>query len=564
MNKTFLLLAFIASLATLKAQPPQFLWAQSAGGTGEDSGNDIAVDPSGNTYITGRFRGTVDFDPGAGTVNLTSVATDDVFILKLDASGSLVWVKQFGGSASDIGRSIALDAAGNIFVTGEFSGTTDFDPGAGTLSLTSAGYDDIFISKLDPSGNLLWAKQLAGTSSNISYSIVADGAGNTYTTGNFDGTVDLDPGARIQNLTAANTDMFIVKLDGSGNLAWAKTIVGDNSTVTFGLAISIDATGQVYYTGTFNGTADFDPGAGTSMLLAPGGNFSTFVSKLDAVGNFAWAKTIGGTMSNGGGEIRTDVSGNVYVAGTFNGVVDIDPGAGLVNLTPGTQGLDDSYILKLDASGNFVWAKQITGASSESVQAMTLDGFGNIYLTGYFDGTGDFDPGAGTSFLTSTGAEDIFIAVLNSAGNFAWARSMGAALTDAPHAIVVDAAYNIYSTGSYQGTCDFDPDAGVFNLTAIGDYEIYIHKLSQSGVGILNDEPGVAGNIYPNPSNGLYTIELTAKAEISITNLLGETILTQSVEAGKKAIDLQQQPNGIYFVQVVSERKQQVSKMVKN
>src|SRR5262249_36288313 len=159
----------------------------------------IAVDASGNVYTTGYFTGTADFDPDAGVFNLTAAGSFDIFVSKLSASGNFVWAKVMGGGSDDLGQSISVDASGNVCTTGYFTGTADFDPGAGVFNLTAAGYYDIFVSKLDASGNFAWAKAIGGTGGDEGYSIAIDSSGNVYTTGAFGGTVDFDPNAGVFN-----------------------------------------------------------------------------------------------------------------------------------------------------------------------------------------------------------------------------------------------------------------------------------------------------------------------------------------------------------------------------
>ncbi len=183
------------------------------GGSDNDEGSSITVDGSGNVYTTGFFQGTADFDPGAGTTSLTSADSSDIFISKLDASGNFLWAKRMGETYEDRGRSIEIDGSGNVYTTGFFGGTADFDPGAGTSNLTSAGSSDIFISKLDASGNFLWAKRIGGTDIDWGLFIVVDSSDNVYTTGYFAGTADFDPGAGTTNLSVVGAwDVFISKL----------------------------------------------------------------------------------------------------------------------------------------------------------------------------------------------------------------------------------------------------------------------------------------------------------------------------------------------------------------
>src|SRR5207253_4820 len=151
-------------------------------------------------YVTGGFAGTVDFDPGPGTTLLTSLGSLDAFVAKFSSTGALVWARQLGGTSFDQGTGIAVDGAGNVFTTGLFQGTADFDPGAGTILLTSVGSLDVFVSKLASTGALVYARQLGGTSNDQGLGIAVDGSGNVFTTGSFRGTADFDPGTGTSNL----------------------------------------------------------------------------------------------------------------------------------------------------------------------------------------------------------------------------------------------------------------------------------------------------------------------------------------------------------------------------
>jgi len=226
--KTQILITSLLLLAIINLSAQTLEWAKSMGGTGNEYGNSMAIDALGNVYTVGNYMGTVDFNPGTGTFNLTSVGLFDIFISKLDASGNFVFAKSMGGPLNDWATSIAL--SGNIYTTGYFYGTADFDPGAGTFNLTSSNdSSDIFISNLDASGNFVYAKSMGGTSSKCySQSITIDASGNVYTTGYFSGTSDFDPGTGVFNLTTTGVnDIFISKLDASGNFVWAKSMGGN-------------------------------------------------------------------------------------------------------------------------------------------------------------------------------------------------------------------------------------------------------------------------------------------------------------------------------------------------
>ncbi len=396
--------------ALIRAQGPVFEWAKGMGGAGSDQGTSITLDAAGNVFTTGFFNGTSDFDPGPGTFNLISAGLGDVFISKLDASGNFVWAKQFEGTGDDQARTIGIDASGNVLLTGIFTGTCDFDPGVATFNLTAAGSNDIFISKLNPSGNLLWAKQLGGTGGDESNDLVIDATGNVLTTGYFANTVDFDPGGGIFNLSSAGVqDIYISKLDASGNFIWAKIIGAAGSDI--GRSITTDPTGNVFTTGIFSGTVDFDPGAGTFDLIA-NASFQGFISKLDAAGNLVWVKQFGSRAN--AVDIAFDAAGNLFTQGAFDVAGDYDPGPGVFNLSP--SGSYATFILKLDPAGNFVWATKMTGAPYSFTWSMALDASSNVYVAGLFQGT--------FLGLTATGTYSIFIHRIHASGTSAWTSTV--------------------------------------------------------------------------------------------------------------------------------------------
>ncbi|WYL99987.1 MAG: DUF4347 domain-containing protein [Gloeotrichia echinulata CP02] len=488
----------------LLADDVTYAWAKNLGGSSSDQGYGIAVDSGGNVYTTGYFVETADFDPGAGTANLTSAGSQDIFISKLNSDGSFAWAKKLGGSSLDQGQGIAVDSGGNVYTTGYFFGTADFDPGAGTANLTSAGINDIFISKLNSDGTFAWAKKFGGSSNDIGYGIALDSGGNVYTTGYFYGTVDFDPGAGTANLTSAgNNDIFISKLNSDGTFAWAKNLGGSSDDI--GNSIAVDSGGNVYTTGYFFGTADFDPGAGTANLTSAGSQ-DIFISKLNSDGTFAWAKNLGGSSTDIGNSIAVDSGGNVYTTGIFQGTADFDPGADTANLT--SAGSYDIFISKLNSDGSFAWAKNLGGSSTDIGNSIAVDSGGNVYTTGFFSWIVDFDPGAGTANLTSAGSQDIFISKLNSDGTFAWAKNLGGSSFEQGNSIVVDSGGNVYTTGFFYGTADFDPGAGTANLTSAGSDDIFISKLSPTNSSPTNltlSATTVNENVAANTVIGSFT-----------------------------------------------------------
>jgi hypothetical protein len=556
--------AFILSLSffSFVTTPSADAWTTARtpvsifGGTTSDVSYSIAVDSSGNIYTTGSFSGTADFNPGSGTANLTSIGGDDAFVSKIDASGNFLWAKSFGGSSTDSGDSIAVDSTGNVYTTGYFQVTADFDPGAGTSNLISSGGFEAFVSKLDSSGNFLWAKKLGGAANEFASSIAVDSTGNVYSTGMFEGTSDFDPGAGTANLSSVggSWDAYISKLDSSGNYVWAKSF-GGSPNPDSGREIAIDSNGDIYTIGSFFGTVDFDPGVGTANLTS-GGNENTFILKLNSSGNYVWAKSFSGTSNVYAQSISIDSSGDIYTVGFFFSTVDFDPGVGTASLSA-PAGKLDSFVAKLTSSGDYVWAKNFGGSDGVYGLSIAVDATGNVYTTGYFEGTADFDPGAGTTNLTSGGNLDYFVSKLDPSGNFLWAKSLGGSSTDVGYSIAVDSTGNVYTTGYFVETVDFDPGAGSTNLTSTGAQDVFVLKLSPSGDAEASSAPdapslssfsagdrrvtiafaagadnGAAITDYEYSLNGgSYTSAATTTSPFTIAGLSGRTIYSLTLKA---------------------------------
>lgn len=432
--------------------------SQILGGSIEASA--IVTDAGGNSYITGLFQQTADFDPGTGVANLTSVASGDIFIAKYDVNGNYIFAKRIGGSGAEFGRDIARDASGNIYVVGQFSATIDCDPGTGVFNLTGTGANDVFIAKYDLNGNFLMAKWIGGVSGDDGRTITVDPLGNIYIGGYFTGTVDFDPGAAVVNLTApSGLDGFIAKYNSSGEYLYAKSISGTGDERIY--SIKVDAGNNLCVSGHFNGTSDFDPGAGTVNLVSAGQD-DVFIAKYDVNGNYVFAKRIGGTEFDQGLGMAVDGSGNMIITGWFRTpTVDFDPGAGVANLT--LVGADDIFLAKYDVSGNFIFAKSIGGTSTDQGKNVVVDANDNIFITGEFSETVDFDPGPGTANRTVTNF-GIFIAKYDPSGNYQYAVGVGSSMRG--NDIGVDGNGNIFATGMISTTVDFDPGAGTAQLSA--------------------------------------------------------------------------------------------------
>jgi len=389
------------------------------------------------------------------------------------------WAKSIGGPIVDFANKITTDGSGNVLICGAFqSGGADFDPGPGTYTLASNGSNEIHVTKLDASGNFVWARSLGSTGDDQAYDVATDNNGNVLVTGYFNGTVDFDPGVGVTNLTSGGSnDIFILKLTSAGNFVWAVSMGAGSSD--YGNEILCDAGGNVYSTGRYGTVVDFDPGPGVASYTSAG-LADIYILKLNSGGNFVWLKSIGGTGNDEGKGIALDVSGNVHTTGYFTSAnADFNPGVGSYTLS--AFGSNDIFVSKLDNNGNFIWAVQMGGTSSDVGESVKVDGSGNVYSGGIVLGAGDYDPGAGTFNLTPSGLTGNFLSKLNSSGAFVWAKNFTGSSLVTVRDIDIDANGNVYSTGNFNGTVDFDPNPGTFTMTASGSYDGFISMLSSGG-----------------------------------------------------------------------------------
>jgi len=469
-----LLAAILLWAPSANAMNDEFIWARAIGGEGISISTAIAVDNEGNTYTTGVIYGPTDFDPGPDTFELTTTGSSNVFVSKLDRDGNFVWARTMAGENNSFGFAIAVDLEGHVYTTGNFFGTVDFDPGPNTFELTATGIASKFVSKLDGNGDFVWARSMGGTFNVVGRGIALDNEGNVYITGSYSGTADLDPGPGIANFTsAASEEHFVSKLDRDGDLVWARAMVG--SAENSGWAIAVDDEGSAYTTGRFSGTVDFDPGPG-NFLLESGGGSDIFVSKLNSDGSFAWARSAPGVgFGNIGRGIALDSEGNAYATGHFMDTAIFRPGPDSIELT--VAGADDVFVWKLDGDGESVWARSVGGSSPDRARAIAVDDAGYVYITGSFSGTADLDPGPDAFEVTAVEESDAFVSKLDSDGNFVWARVISGTGDNEGVGIALDSSFNVYATGFFQDTVDFDPVPGLYTLTAESIRNFFVLKL---------------------------------------------------------------------------------------
>lgn len=440
--------------ATVTESCTDYCWTKTWGGVNNDWSESVATDNYGSVYVTGKYQGTVEFNPDGGGWQ-SSNGLHEVYLSKFDSSGNWMWTKTWGGTESDSAYSVAVDNSGGVYVSGYFQGTVEFNPNGGG-SQSSNGSADIFMSKFDLSGNWKWTKTWGGTGGDSGYSLAVDNTGNIYVTGNFAGTVEFDPDGGGSQSSNGLADAYLSKFDSSGNWKWTKTWGGTESDV--GLSVAVDNSGSVYVMGNFAGTAEFDPDGGGSQ--SSNGINDTYLSKFDSSGNWMWSKTWGGTNDDRGFSVAVDNSDNVYVSGSFYGTSEFNPDGGGSHYAGNGH---DAYLSKFDSSGNWLWAEIWGGTGvgtgdNWGVSAAVND-LGNVYVSGHFYGTSEFDPDGG-SWQSSNGASDAYMSKFDSNGNWEWTKTWGGTSDDKCSSSAIDDYYNVYFAGHFTGTGEFDPDGG--------------------------------------------------------------------------------------------------------
>lgn len=436
------------------------------------------------------------------------------------------WANKAGGNNVEDYAYVARDGMGSTFVTGVFSGTTVI----GNSSLVSVGERDCFVSKMDANGNWLWSRRLGGVQTEYVSAIKVDANSNVYITGRFS-----SPTVYFGNISLTNTqestiytDVFVAKINCDGDWLWA--VKGGGSSMDNAWGLDLDPLGNIYVTGSIGRYASF----GSYAMGNVGGQYDTFVAKLDQNGIWLWARKAGGGDLDDGYGIQTDSAGNCYVVGTYkSGTINFYHDAVnnyftyyLTNLSGGYGGNTDAYVAKLDPEGNWLWVQQCGGPGTDGGQAIDVDNDGFVYVTGYFQGMGCF----GNTSLISLGVLDVYVAKLSNVdGSWSWAIKGGGSGVDMGKAIRSDNVGNLHLVGeAYLGTAYFGnlsitaptntKDAFYAKIDCSGGSGIWINAKKIGGVGV-DDCHGIS--IQPSG-------EITLSGSFNGSITVGSTQLTSS------------------------------------
>ena len=536
MRKIFLI-SFCLSTSITNAQ---WQWAMRAGSGNSEMGCSSATDGSGNVYVTGYFlSGNITF----GSFTLNSLGGNDVFVVKYNASGIVLWAKSFGGGGGgdDESFSITADISGNTYITGYFK---DSSITFGSFTLINSGLQDVFIVKLNSSGVVQWAKSATNCFASYGQSIKIDASGNILVTGVFFGTAINFGSTTINSTNSNSTDIFIVKYNSAGSVVWLRDAGGiDVETPN---NITADATGNFYITGYFQGPST--KFGSITLNNSNNGTFDIFIVKYNTSGTALWAKSAGGNKNEEGKGLVTDANGYVYLTGYFESTTILF-GSITLNNIDNTGMSEDIFITKYDASGNVVWSKREGGTDSDIGYGIVVDANSDIYVTGFFANSNII---FGNDTLYYLGIADVFLVKYDSSGNIIWAESAGGISEDISFSISIDLNSNLYLTGYFWGAaCTF----GNTTLNNSGVQDVFLAKHSSlSGINEFNLEEIIS--VYPNPSTGIFTLQSTKEiTAIEIYNVLGENISPLSLRrgvGGEVEINLSEAAKGIYFIKIIT------------
>ena len=398
---TTTILTLLLAAAAFAEDPYQVAWTAQIGTSSPDRSHSVAVDASGNVYISGETYGDL-AGPGAGDW--------DAFLSKFDSDGNELWTRQIGTSSHDYSYSVAVDASGNAYI----SGYTEGDLGG-----PSAGHSDAFLIKFDSSGNELWTRQIGTSADDVSHSVAVDASGNAYISGYTHGD--------LGGPSAGGSDAFLSKFDAAGNQRWTTQIgMGSNDGSN---SVAVDASGDVYITGETAGDLG-GPNAGSN---------DAFLIKFYPDGDELWTRQIGTSVDDYSFSVAVDASGNVYINGSA--------AADLGRLEAGDW---DAFLSKFDSDGNELWTRQIGTSSHDYSYSVAVDASGNAYISGYTEG----DLGG-----PSAGHSDAFLIKFDSSGNELWTRQIGTSSDDESYSVAVDGSGNVYISGHTNGDLG-GPSAG--------------------------------------------------------------------------------------------------------
>lgn len=565
-------LVFISCLCLIsELLTAQVNWFAQFGGDEYQRVSMTTRDADNNIYMCGTFRGSFDSDPGTGEHILTSGSYEDFYVIKLNPAGEYIWSFDIGAGWQDFAFQILIDQDGNVNVAGIFQGPVDFDPGDGTFILETLGdpflSSNMYVAKYSPDGEFMQAIQFRNTEENFtsrSTSLAVDSQGNLIVSGTIDGPIDMDPSAGTFILAPETDfgDAVIAKLTPSGELLWAYRFAG--SIGDSGEDVAVDGDDNIYFTGLFRSSIDFDPGAESVVLSPQGANTfnDIFILSLDENGMFRWVKGIGWDGTQNGRFIQMGHDGFLYVSGELGGYANFNPG-GSEEMTLTSTGGDDCYLMKLSTDGTVQWARSWGGTGSDRIYGISVGPGNEIITTGAFNSDLTINSGSWNVNLTNAGAFDGYVLSWNDDGYLINGFSFGGEGDDFGRMahIVGDETYLV--AGDFDDDIQLMPGNAAAAFSPVDNDDVFLALYDPFTTTTIIANQSEILSVFPNPSNGATNVRVMNQnipAFISIYDSGGRLYRSQSLTDGR--LNISDLSCGFYNVIVDTDKSRSSFKLI--
>ncbi|HTB31420.1 MAG TPA: T9SS type A sorting domain-containing protein [Bacteroidia bacterium] len=538
---SFLVCIFSSVFFSLQAQSPSWAWAAAAGSSNNNQfAGAVCTDPYGNVYSTGCFEGaSITF--GSNILNQTGGR--NIYLVKYAPNGNVLWASSPSGINYSNGYGLCTDSKGNVYLTGDFN-STSLTFGSITLNNPGGGYC-VFVTKYDPSGNVIWAKSASAgaTYDAEGLGISVDTNDNVFVTGYFEAPWVAFGVDTLKMFLGESEAIFLTKYDSIGNVQWAKTPSGTQNNIAAG--VCSDQWGNVYITGEFSSPYLV---FGNDSVVTSGAS-DMFIAKYDSRGNALWAKSAGGIYSDEGAAVSVDRNGNPYVTGNFSSSKIIFGSDTLIN-----YGTENIFTVKYDSMGNVMWAKSLAYTANIWVTGISASNTGNTCITGTFGPNGlNF----GSTILNSNGYVDIFVADYDASGSPLWAASAGGTDGDYSVGVSQDPFGNVFVNGYFISSSMLFGSNAISDPNAPNDYDVYMAKLGTTVTAMAALRKSNLTEVFPNPFTNSTTISIIDNSpstihHLELSDITGRTLKQIEFTGDEYTFSAEGLAKGMYFIRVFS------------
>jgi hypothetical protein len=540
-------------------QVSDFEWAEMIGGSLLDESFSIATDDQGNCYVTGIFTGSADI----GDTTLIARGATDIFLVKYNHAGEIIWIRQAGGKEDDDSYAVHIGQDGYCYLTGSFADTAYFEQDSLICVDENIFYFDIFLAKYTLNGELIWVTRAGEAFWDEAFSIYTNSAGDVFITGSYWGTCKFD-NITLSGLFGSGAtdgfDIFVAKYDQDGNALWANRMV--ERGWDRGSDITVDHAGNCYVTGGFQ-TALLLGGFGGPSFTPTGGSGDedVFLVKYNSEGDYVWKSSGGSIGFDQARAVSLDDDNHIYLTGVFSDTAIFDSTDQIIS-----HGLSDAFLAKYDSTGTLLWVRGAGSSGEDGSNDVIVDSQGNAYICGYFGGAAMFDQ------LEVIGA-GMFIAKYDPNGNVLWVKQINE-MDNLAKSLGLMPTGDLVVTGVFENSATFGSNV----LSAKGQTDVFVAQLDTVAVSTIDDmyseslpQRSYLAQNYPNPFNPItkisYQLPVTSFVELHVYNLLGQqvvTLVSEKQSAGRYEVTFNAEnfSSGVYFYSLRTDNWQDMKKMI--